>query len=208
MQITKGDKHGVVTWLSLTEEPLSLTNRSLITIASRLQNQNMQWDGTTTVHNQWGNAPTSVQPLNLELSLAIDADSIEVFPLDPMGAPKDSFIVAPQSNGKFILSVDQSELQSLWFGIRSYQNLVSSNTTEFKHLQIYPNPAQSRVSLSGDFTDCNITIFNALGQKMQKYDRANSPIDLDLSDLNPGLYFVSVRSNAQAKLSLKTIVKL
>jgi len=167
----------------------------------------MQWDGTTTLHNNWGNAPTAVQPLNLELSLEMEADSIEVFPLDPMGVPKDSFMVAPQSDGKFILTLDQSDLQSVWFGIRSYRSTVNSSTNEFKQLKLFPNPAHSILNITGEFNNCIITIMNTLGQTTKELHIANTPVDVDISDLKAGLYFVRVRSTTQAKMSLRTIIK-
>ncbi|MCB0666118.1 MAG: carbohydrate binding domain-containing protein, partial [Saprospiraceae bacterium] len=39
MEVIQGDKHGVVSWLSLTDDPLNTTEKSVLAIASRFQNQ-------------------------------------------------------------------------------------------------------------------------------------------------------------------------
>lgn len=207
MKILEGQKHGVICWLSLTDDPLTMAEKSVIALTSRFQNQNMQWDGNTTLHNNWGTSPTEVQPLNLELSLDISADSIRVYPLDPTGAPRDSFTVSPQPDGKFILSLDQSQWSSLWFGIRSFPATVPVYTTEFDNLQIYPNPVESVLTISGEFTDSQLTIRNPLGQVIRKYPRISNRAIIDLSSLRNGIYFLQIQNNSSQKMSVRSFIK-
>ncbi|MCB0684983.1 MAG: carbohydrate binding domain-containing protein [Saprospiraceae bacterium] len=207
LNIIQGNKHGVVAWLSLTQDPLNTTEKSLLTIVSRFQNQNMQWDGTNTVHNNWGSAPTEVQPLNLELSLNIHADSIRVYPLNPIGEVMDSFMVYPQEDGKFALLIDQSQQKSLWFGIRSFSTVVAAVVTEIENLQVFPNPTQSELHIQGDIDYFDISIVNPLGQVKQKISHVKSPANIDLSTFKNGLYFVLISNEASSKQNVYTIMK-
>ncbi|MCB0669898.1 MAG: T9SS type A sorting domain-containing protein, partial [Saprospiraceae bacterium] len=174
---------------------------------SRFQNQNMQWDGNNTLHDNWGNAPTGVQPLNLQVSLKLAADSIRVYPLDAIGAARDSFTIKPESDGRFKVTIDQNELETLWFGIRSFPATVAAPTIEFENLKIYPNPAQTLLNISGDLVDCDITLRNLLGQAIRKYTRVNSSLTVEVTDLTKGLYFVEISDLSGAKRSLRSFIK-
>lgn len=207
MKIIEGNKHGVISWLSLTDEPLQIAEKSLLTISSRFQNHNMQWDGQNTLHNNWGNAPTEVQPLNLVLSLDIEADSIRLFTLDPLGAPADSFTVISTGAGEFLVSLDQSQWKTLWFGIRSFPAAVSNTDESFSTLELYPNPVDSDLMVVGDFEDCTLRILNPLGQTVQWYQDVNRMQNLDLSDLQSGIYFVQIQSKSSARVTVRTIIK-
>jgi len=49
---------GSLTWVSVTPDSLPVSRRSLLTLSSMVQNTGMVWDGTTTLHNNWGGPPT------------------------------------------------------------------------------------------------------------------------------------------------------
>ncbi len=60
-------------------------------------------------------------------------------------------------------------------------------------LYFVPNPAGSEVKLNADFHFQNVRIFDALGDLVQSYEANNSTTaNLDLSQLNAGIYFVQV----------------
>ena len=144
MQIVQAEAHGVIVWASLTGEPLVNAQRSLITFVSRFQNQGMTWDGTTTVHNNWGESPTEVQALDISVLLHIEADSIRLFPLDPTGQEGEGVVLLPQSQDWFLIDLDQSTLQSLWFGIEAYSAPDGVRTVGIHpKIGVFPNPVPS-----------------------------------------------------------------
>jgi hypothetical protein len=137
------DDFGAVTWLTLTNK------KSLITIASKTQNANMIWDGTQSLHENWGNTPTSVYPLRLKLDLQIYADSVRVYPLDATGKENSqtSFIVKPSITNHFTFDFDQAKYKTLWFGLEYHYfailpgiNDTKTVPSHFKLEQNYPNP--------------------------------------------------------------------
>jgi len=66
------------------------------------------------------------------------------------------------------------------------------------NMLIYPNPAENTFTLQGsiDLSEEAISVYNSLGQEMrftQKQIDLNN-IEIDISDLNPGLYIVKIKS--------------
>ncbi|PQJ12248.1 hypothetical protein CJD36_000375 [Flavipsychrobacter stenotrophus] len=56
---------------------------------------------------------------------------------------------------------------------------------------IYPNPAYNVLNITG--TDIkSVAIYNFLGQVMHTYGQARSPMQIDVSDLPKGVYFIKV----------------
>ncbi|MCX6135948.1 MAG: T9SS type A sorting domain-containing protein, partial [Ignavibacteriales bacterium] len=142
---------GALTWLSLTGDSLTKSGQSLLTISSRTQNIGMVWDGTRTVHNAWGQAPTVLQPLELSLRLSVRADSLSVVALDPIGAQTSSArTYYPTGQNLFDITImqSQSEGRSAWFGVSAFgagtaqtvsgDEVVMPGETELR--QNYPNP--------------------------------------------------------------------
>ena len=79
----------------------------------------MLWDGTTTIHNSWGSAPTQIFPLTISIELKIAADSIRIFPLDNYGKenPDNYKTFFPSSSNLFSIQFDQNITKTIWFGI-------------------------------------------------------------------------------------------
>lgn len=118
MKLLSADGYATLTWVSLTPDSLIHSARSLLTITTRLQNTNMVWDGTTTVHDQWGTAPTLNEPRMLTIRLRVDAPMLAIIRLDPLGNPtSDSMLVGPVAPGLFDVTIDQSVHPSPWFGV-------------------------------------------------------------------------------------------
>jgi len=141
---------GAITWISLTDEPLSQSQKSLITLGSRMQNTGAIWNSdNTSVNNNIGTPPTQIYPLYLKLELEMFADSIKIYPLTPIGKEGivTPFVVKPLSENRFQVELDQNIYRTLWFGIEKFGNggstdveSESSLPTEFKLEQNYPNP--------------------------------------------------------------------
>ena len=145
LTVITGNDFGVVTWVSLNGDSLNRANTSLITLSSRIQNSNMIWDGTTSIHDKWGSAPTLIFPLSVVLKLDIMADSIYLYPLDSKGKESNYTVIYPYQPGIFNLFIDQNITNTLWFGLEKYGNLsgIGDNhpsIINYKLEQNHPNP--------------------------------------------------------------------
>ena len=70
---------------------------------------------------------------------------------------------------------------------------VLENKNELKTL-IYPNPSSGTVTLSEIEKESTIEVFNVLGEKVISVQSQNTSVDLNLSELENGIYFVKVSS--------------
>jgi len=94
-------------------------------------------------------------------------------------------------------------LQQTWGGI------LSINEAEFDkniNLQIYPNPATSEISLviPNNESIVSIKIYNQNGQLVKQITKPNKT-NINVSDLNTGLYFI--RTDSKAKRYLSKMIK-
>ena len=193
-----GEEHGVVSWISLSEKSLDKTQKSLLAISSRFQNTGMIWDGTTTIHDDWGNAPTEMMPLNLDIQLDIVADSIHLYPLDGKGDIMESITYLPQ-NGKFQFNIDQNQLQTLWFGIEAFHQIVSTNQPSSTEISLFPNPISTGqyLHLSGLEHKANYQIFNAQGQIVSQGTTLKG---IEVHDWPSGIYQLILTTNEQRQV--------
>ena len=205
LKLINGDKHGTIVWLSLTEDPLELTTKSIITIASRFQNQGMNWISSNTLGNQWGDSPTRVQPLNLTVKLDIRADSLRVYPLSVIGSPMEGFTVLPDQGGGFTVNFDQSVLQSLWFGVEAFNTTTSIAQVAVQKVNLYPNPVASGslVTISGLTTPTPFKIINPQGQIVQE---GQTNHHININRLPAGTYIITLQ-NEHLNFIKKMIIK-
>ena len=209
---------GTMTWVSLTNEKLLQSKRSLITLASKIQNTNMTWDGTQTVHNKWGQAPIQIYPLNVKVDLNIYADSIKIFPLDSKGTESavSSFSIKPFMKNHFLVSLDQNQLKSLWFGVEAYGNGDPTSVneenklpTEFRLEQNYPNPFNPTTTikfsiptvetLHGASLHVSLKTYDLLGREVstlvnETKSPGNYEVIFDASKLASGIYIYTISS--------------
>ncbi|HFA50475.1 MAG TPA: T9SS type A sorting domain-containing protein [Bacteroidetes bacterium] len=195
MQIMQGGEHGVVAWLSLTDEPLATSGRSLLALASRVQNQNMVWDGTTTVHDDWGSSPTEVQALDVELLLNIEADSIRIYPLDPVGQEAQGFVLLPQMAGEFLVNLNQNDWQSLWFGVEAFGTVTGSEEGFYdKKISVFPNPVSGsgRIYVSGlEGAEYRLTDMQGRAVQAGFFEK-----NILLEGVKEGMYFLVLKTPA------------
>ncbi len=148
MTIVSSSDHATITWLALDGKSLVDSRRSLLTVATRIQNAGMLWDGTTTIHSNWGTAPTLLSPLQAVLRFRVRADSLRLIPLTVLGgAGSGSRVIFPSDANTFTVSIDQSADRTPWYGVEPMgigvpTEVAYSTTapTTFYLEQNYPNP--------------------------------------------------------------------
>lgn len=200
LQLLSADGFGVISWLALEGQSLDMSGKSLLTISTALQNTGMVWDGTSTVHAQWGQSPTLLRPLKTNLRLNITADTLKLFPLDATGKAGTSQIFLPKSTGVFEITIDQSQTKTMWFGLEALNSKstavnISANQTV---ISIFPNPANDVLQVRAILPNpmpVQLHLYDNLGQRIKTYNRSlqNNQLDLKLplKDLIPGIYVLS-----------------
>ena len=76
--------------------------------------------------------------------------------------------------------------------------------TVMNGVAIYPNPNHGQFSINLPEEDCEIVVFNAMGQQVYQQSNAQGMTTLNLEGLNNGMYFVTVKS-ASAVSTLKFV---
>jgi len=222
MLIKDASDFGVVIWLSLNSDSLTVAKKSLLTISSKVQNTNMLWDGISSVHNNWGTAPTLMYPLNVSLSLTVFADSLRIYTLDTKGVEKGFITVFPSSKNMFDFSIDQSVLKSLWFGIEAFGkgSLVPVEKQPFGVLnydigQNYPNPFNPVTTINYSLAkpgNVSIKLFNTIGQLVSIIENSYKPAGkysavFNASKLSSGIYYYQITSGTYNAVKKAVLIK-
>jgi hypothetical protein len=76
----------------------------------------------------------------------------------------------------------------------SYSSDVSLSDQDQVNATVYPNPAKERLMVSGSFEDAQIQIFAANGRKAYESFKVTKQVNIDVSGLESGLYFLEIRS--------------
>ncbi len=84
-----------------------------------------------------------------------------------------------------------------------YSKIISVNlgTLENSELEIYPNPTNSQITITGNIFELGkIEIYNVLGQNVTSFTTQinynESKLIMDLSNLNKGIYYIKTKSTA------------
>jgi hypothetical protein len=207
---------GTVTWLSLNNDSLIVSDKSLITISTKLQNTGMIWEGTTTIHDDWGQVPTQLHPITIELSLNIFADSIKIYPLNSSGniIPSSVQTYFPVTSDHFVVTLDQTTEHTIWFGLEKFGNGTTSVDDEeslpieFKFNQNYPNPFNNQTIFNysvGMKSEIEIAVYDILGNKIKTLfsgEQAKGKYQINWdgtngtgSSVTSGIYFTRFNSN-------------
>jgi hypothetical protein len=221
--LERADKFGTVTWLALEDTILKHSRKSLITISTRQQNSGMVWDGIHTVHDNYGSAPTRIDPMNLTAQLDIEADSIRVYPLNVFGTYDEKKFVAylPSSPGQFRINLNQHVYKTCWFGVLTFLNgeflpgVAVMNEQPEGLSGNYPNPFSDhtliRFTLAAN-RKVELRIVDMKGIEVYRYSFINEfpgehEIEINAVYLNSGIYSYSLETEAGIYRSKMMVIK-
>ncbi len=75
-------------------------------------------------------------------------------------------------------------------------------------LTLYPSPTNGVFKIQGDFNNYSIQILSSDGTIYQDISNQNSPIEIDLSMLSAGLYFVKVVNGQNNNICIQQMIKM
>ena len=72
--------------------------------------------------------------------------------------------------------------------------ITKVETVVENNVAIYPNPMNDVLNIQLDDIQSNVVIFNSIGQVVRRYDNVSGDMQINVEDLNAGIYFVKVNS--------------
>ena len=88
-------------------------------------------------------------------------------------------------NGIYYYRIKQTDFD----GIYSYSDVMSINLQNTLNLKVYPNPANEYISVISS-NDDSFKLFNTLGTEVGRYQIISDNGNINISKLEPGLYFI------------------
>lgn len=140
-------------------------------------------------------AMTEVLASHLEINDAQPHEEIIVFEVEEDGVYYFGFNALSEAN-QFNLFLDDISID------------ISMDTPDFdkNNFVMYPNPASQSVNLTANIPMTQVNVYNVLGQLLIVKDINTNEVQLDISTLKIGNYFVEIHTN-ETKEVLKLIVK-
>ncbi|MEN9323517.1 MAG: hypothetical protein RL699_1297 [Bacteroidota bacterium] len=106
-------------------------------------------------------------------------------------------------NGAYLQLISTSldnNLASSWVANTS-GTLASTGFTPSATLQISPNPAESVLHIQSEVALQQVVIYSSIGQALRCENVASTQVDLEISDLLKGIYFVQTTSSQGSTIS-------
>jgi len=102
-----------------------------------------------------------------------------------------SFIDAKHAYGVNYYRVNQIDFD----GKHQYTHIVASELKKKGEIKIFPNPAQSKVTLHSDLSIQEIVLYNSAMQKVGYLNpKGENSVELDLSQHKAGIYFLGIKT--------------
>ncbi|MBK9014108.1 MAG: carbohydrate binding domain-containing protein [Saprospiraceae bacterium] len=209
LKVLSGNDFAAVSLLSLNDKPIEESAECVLTISSKIKNTNMTWQGNS-VNNGWGQQPTELFPMQLsfELTTPVGTNSLRIYPLSPTGEESSFTLYVPVSPSKFLVNVDQSVDQTLWYGVEASTFSAAGEIAASNTIRLSPNPATARsfaeVSLE-KAAPLTLRLMDAQGRSVKTIYQNNLPVmavreAIEVGALAPGTYLVECRAGDWVKV--------
>lgn len=176
------------------------------------------WTGDSPQTITWDVAGTDAAPFNVSnVNIYASIDSGRTFPfLVGANLPNNgtATIISPNSNTTGCrIKVKAAgnvffDLNDGWIRINQKAWPTNVNDITADQVSVYPNPAcnEVRVTLNADLAEARIQLVNGLGAVVRDLD-FNREINLSVSDLARGVYFIKINSAKQGALVKKLMLE-
>ncbi len=119
-----------------------------------------------------------------------------------------NMIYTPTVSGQYaVVIINSTQTCSVYIDCMEFTvgggNPSSVNENEAFNFNIYPNPANSIVSVSNVTAGSTVTIIDVMGKRVYTTKSVSTTVDLSVETLSNGIYFVEIENNgavAQKKL--------
>jgi len=160
----------------------------------------------TTFQNKYGITPfdTFARDLSNKSQNLVLADAFgnlidEVEYLDSAPWPETA-----DGDGFYLQLIDDNSDNSLAINwIASSSEALSTNGFDNSEVNftVYPNPAEEKLMINSEQTIQEITIFNLLGQQIKTFQVSFKSGEINISELNTGIYFLNLKFINDARIS-------
>jgi hypothetical protein len=107
-------------------------------------------------------------------------------------------MVKGNNNANDYFIIDQIKVSGPNY-VDTVSQTASVNEFDNSLLTIYPNPADSFISIENLLVDSKVDLIDVVGKKIKSFKIESQNQKLDINDLNSGVYFVKVDDKATAK---------
>ncbi|MCI0695958.1 carbohydrate binding domain-containing protein [candidate division KSB1 bacterium] len=233
LEVLSSSYFGTILWTSTDVASLASTDKSLMTIVTRVENSFMGWNGDHTKLNSWGGYPVRMEPQKLLLEIKLPVDSLWVLPLDSLGQAGEHFSLKPDPSGVIRFPLDQRRTKTVWFGIRHFNKTTlveqteSSPPLQFSLSQSYPNPVfvgEAKVTngagsglVSVRFTlpkesVTTLVLYDLEGREVKRlvdgrFAAGAHTVSFMIKDLPSGIYFYRLHAGVQQAMRKILVVR-
>ncbi len=125
LELVSANKFGVINWLALENSNLNTSTSTFLAVSTVLQNSSMIWNiDNTSVGANFGQAPTTNDPLVATLKLQINSPAINFHKLTSTGAIASTIVLQPTvpNSNIFEIKIDQAADQTMWYALEHTVN--------------------------------------------------------------------------------------
>jgi hypothetical protein len=103
---------------SQDNQPIAASDQLLMGVFTRVENTGMVWNADRTSLEDWGTAPTLIEPVRFAATLTLnDTDDVEVWALDETGALHHRVTHQVPTPDQIRFVVDTGADRTLWYAV-------------------------------------------------------------------------------------------
>ncbi len=110
-----------------------------------------------------------------------------------------SYTIADGLADKQVIRLAIDKYNDVWIatgnGVSKLSNSVGINTNSSDEFSVYPNPATDVLTIKHKSMYAKASIFDLSGKLITKYELTNMTTQLDIGEINPGMYILQITDN-------------